>query len=211
MGNGAGAVCWGAGGTGSPGARGSREEPGWSCRVRKGPRGQVGLGGQGARVEGEVVSPGSAGQGGFSRTSPGSSLLSSTSPLFMPLPPRMPNLAHAICRLSSEIGTGTKAERLTCITSLPLPLHEEREGQRAGGASGQPSTFNPIFLLTLAATVPDGGGFPRQGLEAGEGFDLGKIPGPGLGGQTMLLSPGARWHLGGREPKFRMICRCLAG
>lgn len=106
------------------------------------------------------MTPGSAGQGGFSCTSPGSSLLSSTSPLFMPLPPRMPNLAHAICRLSSEIGTGTKAECITCITSPPLPLHEEREGRRAGG---QAANLQLSFLSSCSLLPPQSQGVGASG------------------------------------------------
>lgn len=91
---------------------------------------------------------------------------------FRASPPRMPNLAHAICRLSSEIGTRTKAE---CITSLQLPLHRERRGRAGGpgtrGQAGQPATCLPDFLLTLLPQSQVLGllGAARWSLEAGQG------------------------------------------
>lgn len=82
----------------------------------------------------EETPRGSAGQGGFSGPS--------QAPLFLHIPtlhaspPRMPNLAHAICRLSSEIGTGMGAE---CITSAPDPpaLGEEGKDQGPGQAGSE--------------------------------------------------------------------------
>lgn len=97
----------------------------------------------------EETPRGSAGQGGFSGPS--------QAPLFLHIPtlhaspPRMPNLAHAICRLSSEIGTGMGAE---CITSAPDPpaLGEGGEGPRTGPGwerkgSSQISTFSLVSCL----------------------------------------------------------------
>lgn len=94
-------------------------------------------------------------QGGL--LSRGASLVPPQAPLLLHIstfhasPPRMPNLAHAICRLSSEIGTGTKAE---CITSAPDPpaLGEGGEGPRTGPGweqkgSSQTSTFLPVSCL----------------------------------------------------------------
>lgn len=141
--------CAGGGGSpGSPGPGGSGDQPGWPLRVRRG--------GPEARWAREEVGPGVEAGRRLGVCWAGGLLLHLPrllAPLlhistFHASPPRMPNLAHAICRLSSEIGTGTKAER---ITSPPLPLHEERRrGRDRGlGASGQPSTFFPVFLLTL--------------------------------------------------------------
>lgn len=74
----------------------------------------------------------------------------------------MPNLAHAICRLSSEIGTGMEAE---CITSAPDPsaLGEGGEGPRTGarlGVEGQQPDFNFLacLLFALLTLVLDVGG-----------------------------------------------------
>lgn len=144
-------MLWGGGGagrTGSTGPGGSGEQPGWPLRVRRGgPEPRLSQGGGGGWSRRREAFGGLLGRG----PSPAPPRL--LAPLlhistFHASPPRMPNLAHAICRLSSEIGTGTKAE---CITSAPLPLHEERRrGRDRGlGASGQPSTFFPVFLLTL--------------------------------------------------------------
>lgn len=67
-------------------------------------------------------------------------------------PPRMPNLAHAICRLSSEIGTRTKAER---ITSPQLPLHEERRGRDRGPRDkGQAANPQLSFLSSCSFVWP---------------------------------------------------------
>lgn len=47
-------------------------------------------------------------------------------------PPRMPNLAHAICRLSSEIGTGTKALHQRLIPPALEEGGEDRGAVQAG-------------------------------------------------------------------------------
>lgn len=172
VGNGAGAVCWG-GRTGSPGAGGSGKEPGWTLRVRRRPRGQVGWGG-GVQV---------GRKGGDSGVCRAGGLLPHLPRLLAPLlhistfhasPPRMPNLAHAICRLSSEIGTGTKAECITCITSPPLPLHEEREGQRAGGQAANPQLSFPSSCSLL----------PPQSQVLGASWGLPGSSRAGPGGRT---------------------------
>lgn len=134
--------------TDSTGAGGAQEASRLaSQREEGGPQGQVGCGGAGWSCLWGLL---------------GRGLLPHLPRLLAPLlhistfrasPPRMPNLAHAICRLSSEIGTKTKAE---CITSPQLPLLGERGGTAGGqGTSGQPSTFSPVFLLTLPASVPE--------------------------------------------------------
>lgn len=174
MGNGAGAVCRG-GRTGSTRPGGSQQQPGRPCRVRRG--------GPEARWAGEEVGAGIEG-GRHSGVCWAGGLLLRLPRLLAPLlhistfhasPPRMPNLAHAICRLSSEIGIGTKAE---CITSPPLPLHEERRRGRDRGLGGKRPTLN--FLSCLPAhsspSVPGVGGFreqPGRALMQNKGSNLG--------------------------------------
>lgn len=66
------------------------------------------------------------------------------------------------------------------ITAAP-PARGEG-GTEGRGASGQPSTFIPVFLLTLAASVPGVGGFrgaAELGLEAGWGPILERSQGQG--------------------------------
>lgn len=94
---------------------------------------------------------GLSGAGGFSGPSP--------APLFLHIPtlhaspPRMPNLAHAICRLSSEIGTGMEAERITSAPDPPA-LGEGGEGPRTDqarlGVEGQQPDFNFLTCLLFA-------------------------------------------------------------
>lgn len=121
---------------------------------------------------------------------------------FRASPPRMPNLAHAICRLSSEIGTRTRAE---CITSLQLPLHRERRGVGGGGrgpgAGGHPATFLPDFLLALLPPSPWWWGLlgAAQGnLEAGPGRSCRETPGSGQGVRPCSGPPG---EVGPREAR----------
>lgn len=125
------------------GDRGVREQPGWPLRVR-----------------GDLKARWAGRPWGWSgrRTGPpgvcwAGGLLLHRPRLLAPLlhistfrasPPRMPNLAHAICRLSSEIGTRTKAE---CITSPQLPLHEERRRGRDRGPRDKRPTLNFLFHL----------------------------------------------------------------
>lgn len=141
---------------------------------------QVGWRERGGGVRGGEVTPGSAGQGAFSLTSPGSSLLSSTSPLFMPLPLGCQIwLTQSVVSLL-RLAPGPKpSER---ITSPLLPLHEERRG-RARGPGGKGPTLNfPVFLLTLLTSGPGVGGFgeqPGRIWRHSKGSRLGEIPGPG--------------------------------
>lgn len=77
------------------------------------------------------------------------------------------------------------------ITAAP-PARGEG-GTEGRGASGQPSTFIPVFLLTLAASVPGGGGFREQPSRASrqdKGSDVGKIPGPGQEVRACCCPPG---------------------
>ena len=179
MGNGAGAGCWG-GRTGSTRPGGSQQQPGRPLRVRRG--------GPEARWAREEVGAGIEGWRHFGVCWAGGLLLHLPrllAPLlhistFHASPPRMPNLAHAICRLSSEIGIGTKAE---CITSPPLPLHEERRRGRDRGLGGKrpTSTFFPVFLLTLPpqSQVLGASGSSQAGPRGRTRALISEIPGQG--------------------------------
>lgn len=165
--------CIGGGGrTGSTGVGGVRGQPGWPLRVTRG-----GLKFRwaeevlGAGAEQKEVSPSGVCRAG--------GLLPHLPKLLAPLhvstfhasPPRMPNLAHAICRLSSEIGTRTKAE---CITSPLLPLHEERRGRDRGPRDKRP-TLNFLSCLPAHSSSlhPRSRGFlgaTKWGLEVGQGL-----------------------------------------
>lgn len=198
----------GGGGLAVPGAGGSgEEEPGWSPRVCMGgtprPGGLRRREGEGGGRGGDS---GVRWAGGFSRASPGSSLLSSTSPLFMPLPLGCQIwLTQSVVSLL-RLAPGTKAE---CITSPPLPLHEEREGRRAGVGDKWPS-------LNFRSCLPShSSGFSppcrRSGGGCGELWGAGK---QGLRGRSAapilersqgqgrrsghVAVPQARWRLGGR-------------
>lgn len=103
----------------------------------------------------------------------------------------MPNLAHAICRLSSEIGTGTKAE---CITSAPLPLHEERRRGRDRGLGGKRPTLNFLSCLPAHSSPSVSGveGFwtlPSQASRQDEGLIV-AIPGQGRRSRPCCCPPG---------------------
>lgn len=183
MGNGAGTVCCGRGGGCTGLTAVGLEGPGSS---------PAGL------PEGGALSPGGLWRGrlgwkegwcpwglpgrGLLRHPPGSSLLSSTSPLFVPLP------------LGCQIWLTQSVVSLLRLAPRPKPsaLHHHSspcagrgEGgwRRAGGGgqgtSGQPSTFSPVFPLTLPASVP----------EAGAGAPRSSLVGPGAG--TRALIPGS--------------------
>lgn len=135
--------------------------------------------------------------GGLLCTSPGSLLLSSTSPLFMPLPLGCQIwLTQSVVSLL-RLALGPKPSALHHRSS---PCTRRGEGGTEGqGTSGQPSTFFPVFLLTHLASDPgvrDFWEWPSRARRQDKGSNLGKIPGPGAGGQAMLLSP---WLDGARE------------
>ena len=94
------------------------------------------------------------------------------------------------------------------ITAAP-PARGEG-GTEGRGASGQASTFIPVFLLTLAASVPGVGGFRgagKQGLEAGRGLPSWRDPRARAGGQTASLSPwlGGAWEAGSLSAAHSVI------
>lgn len=108
----------------------------------------------------------------------------------VPSSPRMPNLAHAICRLSSEIGTGTKAERAHYITAAPPARGEEREGPRARGQGANPQlSCLPAYSSHLRSRCGGFRGAAREDLEAQQGLQARGDPWARAGGQTTLLAP----------------------
>lgn len=210
MGNRAGAVCRGGVGGGSAGAGGSgEEEPGWS------PRGSSGetlrSGGLGWR-EGEGRRRGdSRGRraGGFSRTSPGSSLLSSTSPLFMPLP------------LGCQIWLTQSVVSLLRLAPGPKPsaLHHRRSPctrrgrDRGPGGKGPSLNFHSCLPAHSCRLSPRRWGLPGS-RQAGPGGRtrapiLERSQGQGRRSDRVAV-PLARWRLGGREPKCGTFCHRLA-
>lgn len=111
------------------------------------PRAQVELGRRGAGVEGGRHL-GVCWAGGLLPHLPGSSLLSSTSPLFMPLPLGCQIwLTQSVVSLL-RLAPGPKLSALHQRRS-PCTRREGEGGTEGWGASGQPSTFFPVFLLTL--------------------------------------------------------------
>lgn len=135
------------------------------------PQGQVGWGGGGGGAEGGQAPLGSAGQGGFSCTAPGSSLLSSTSPLFVPLPLGCQIwLTQSVVSLL-RLAPGPKPSALHHHSS-PCTRREGEGGTEGPGTSGQLSTFFFAFLITLPACPRCWGllGAAKWGLEAGQGI-----------------------------------------
>lgn len=138
---------------------------------------------------------GSAGQGGFSCASPGSPLLSSTSPLFVPLP------------LGCQIWLTQSVVSLLRLAPGPKPsaLHHcsspcTRRGEGGPEGPGQAATPQLAFLTSCSRSCLGPRcwgllGAARWSLEAGQGSHLGRLQGPGRR-SDMLLSP---WRGGARE------------
>lgn len=150
--------------------RRGREPPGWPLRLRRGGLQCRWAGAGEAGVAGGQAPPGSAGQGGFSCTAPGSSLLSSTSPLFVPLP-----LGCQIWLTQSVVSLLRLAPgpKLSALHHCSSPC----TGRGEGGPEGQGQAANPqlasLTSCSLSCLSPRGRGLrgaAEGSPEAGPGL-----------------------------------------
>lgn len=145
-------------------------------------------------MEGGPAPLGSAGQGGFSCAFPGSPLLSSTSPLFMPLP------------LGCQIWLTQSVVSLLRLAPGPKPsaLHHcsspcTRRGEGGPEGPGQAATPQLAFLTSCSRSCLGPRcwgllGAARWSLEAGQGLSFRETPGsrPEVRHAAVPLSRGAR-------------------